>query len=77
MKARRTGSDLSRGRDTVLLADLPELTTVDEARAVLRARDRGTIYEMVRRGDLASVRVGRLVRIPRSALERLTRADVP
>lgn len=49
------------------LEELPELLSVAEAAAWLKI-GRGLAYEMVRRGDLASVRLGRLVRVPRAAL---------
>jgi excisionase family DNA binding protein len=52
------------------LADLPELVTVDEASAWL-GTGKGLVYELVRSGRLKSVRLGRLVRIPRTALEAL------
>jgi excisionase family DNA binding protein len=50
------------------IRDLPELLRVEEAAAVL---DVSTylVYEMVKRGELPSVRLGRLVRVPRTALE--------
>lgn len=44
--------------------------TVAEVAAILRV-NRGTVYEMVSRGDLPSVRVGRKIRIARSALDRI------
>lgn len=52
------------------LTDLPEFLTVPECAAFL-GTSRGVIYDMVRRGELAGVRVGRLLRIPRSALTAL------
>ena len=39
---------------------------VAEALAV----SRGTVYEMIRRGEIPSIRMGRNVRVPRKALER-------
>jgi excisionase family DNA binding protein len=55
------------------LDDLPELLRVDE---LARWCDCGTgvIYDSVKTGALASVRLGRLVRIPRSALVAWVRA---
>jgi excisionase family DNA binding protein len=50
------------------ITDLPELLRVDEAAAVLDV-SRWLVYELIRRGDLPSVKLGRLVRIPRTALE--------
>lgn len=51
-------------------ADWPELLTVDEAAAVLFV-SRGLVYEMARTGALGSVKFGRLLRIPRTSIERL------
>lgn len=56
---------------TTPLVDLPELLRADEA-AVWLGIGRGTTYELIRRGDLSSVRLGRLVRIPRAALAELS-----
>ena len=47
--------------------DLPELLSPEEARAFL-GLGRTTIYEAIRTGTIASVRFGRLIRVPRSAL---------
>jgi excisionase family DNA binding protein len=33
------------------------------------------VYELIRRGDLEGIRFGRLVRVPRAALERLAKAQ--
>lgn len=49
------------------LSELPELLSVPEAATWLHI-GRGLAYEMVRRGDLPSVRLGRLVRVPRAGL---------
>jgi len=58
-------------------ADLPEFLTVEEAAAVLRI-GRTSAYllcqrwlETAGRTGLPAVRVGRLLRVPRSALERM------
>jgi excisionase family DNA binding protein len=53
------------------LDDYAELLTVAEVSEFLRLRGRSVVDAMVRRGDLASVRVGRLVRIPRWSVARL------
>ncbi len=50
-----------------LLADLPQLVRVDEA-AIWLGVSRGLVFELCRRGDLRSVRLGRLLRIPREGL---------
>jgi len=52
------------------LAELPELLKPGEAASWLGC-GKGTVYELVRRGDLRAVRLGRLLRIPRSGLEQL------
>lgn len=48
--------------------DLPEFLTPEEARQFL-GLGRTAIYEALRSGRLASVRFGRLIRVPRSALQ--------
>ena len=50
------------------LADLPELLRVEEAAAYLDV-SKGLVFEMCRRGDLPSVRLGRLVRVRRDGLD--------
>ena len=54
------------------LADLPEFLRPDEAAAFLDTST-GLVYELVRRGDLPAARLGRLVRIPRSAVAELAK----
>jgi excisionase family DNA binding protein len=49
--------------------ELPELLTPEEARAVLGISRNG-VYELLRRNELPHTRYGRLIRIPRSALQR-------
>jgi excisionase family DNA binding protein len=49
--------------------DLPDLLTVEEARTYL-GLGRSTLYELLRCKDLPCVRFGRLIRIPRTAIER-------
>lgn len=56
----------------------PLTFSVIEAARLLRI-SRGTAYEAVRTGQLPSVRFGRVIRVPRYALEQLLRqqaADV-
>jgi excisionase family DNA binding protein len=48
-------------------SDWPELLRVEEA-ATLLDISRGVAYDLVRRGELPSIRLGRLLRIPRSGL---------
>ncbi|GAA6527950.1 helix-turn-helix domain-containing protein [Intrasporangium sp. DVR] len=43
------------------------LTVRDVARH-LGCRDEETVYRLIHRGDLRAIRVGRLVRVPESAL---------
>lgn len=50
--------------------DLPMLLTVPEAGEVLRV-GRATAYAMVRCGALRSIRAGRHLRVPRSAILEL------
>ena len=51
------------------ISDLPLALTVLEAGQVLRV-GRNVAYELVRSGQLRSVRVGRNIRIPRDALAK-------
>ena len=52
------------------LAEAPEFLNVSQVAEVLRI-SRALVYSMIARGDLKAVRCGRLVRIPREALEKL------
>jgi excisionase family DNA binding protein len=52
---------------STLLADLPELLRVEEF-ATWAGVGKGTAYEAIRSGELPSVRIGRLVRIPRAGV---------
>ncbi len=45
------------------------LLTVPEAAKLLRI-SRNLAYELVARGEIPSVRLGRVIRVPRTALER-------
>jgi excisionase family DNA binding protein len=49
-----------------------ELLGVDRVCAVLAVR-RPSVYAMIHRGEVQAVRVGRLWRIPRAAVERFVR----
>lgn len=51
----------------------PKLMKVSEVAAELRL-SRMTIYRLIRAGDLASVRVGRSLRVPRTAVEEILRS---
>lgn len=46
----------------------PELLRVEQVAAELGVH-RSTVFEMLRRGELPVLRIGRLVRIPRKALD--------
>ena len=61
-------------REPISVDSLPELTTVPEAGRVLRCGD-AAVRGMVVRGELESERVGRLIRIRRSSLERIVRGE--
>lgn len=54
--------------------DLPDLLSVEEARAYL-GLGRSTMYELLRRKELACVRFGRVIRIPREAFRRWLEAQ--
>jgi excisionase family DNA binding protein len=49
--------------------DLPSVLRIGEVAAFLRC-DRSTIYELVRRGELPVIRLGRTFRVSREALGR-------
>jgi excisionase family DNA binding protein len=57
------------------IEDLPELLTVREMADFTRIGIRQA-YELVRSGDLPSVRLGRSIRIPKRALVRFVQTDV-
>lgn len=48
--------------------DGPLLLTVPEAAELLRLSRNGT-YELIARGEIPSIRLGRSIRVPRSALD--------
>lgn len=52
------------------LADLPDVLTVPEAAAALRI-GRDAAYALVRNGELYAVRVGRTLRVPKTAVLEL------
>lgn len=52
----------------IRLNDCGEFLTVDEFMQLYRLK-RSTAYDIVRRGDVKSMRVGRRILIPRVALE--------
>ena len=54
--------------ERVMLAELPPVLTVDEARRVLRI-GRRQLYQAIARHDVPALKLGRSIRIPRSGLE--------
>ena len=50
------------------------LLTVREAAALLRI-SRNLAYELVARGEMPAIRLGRVIRVPRAALEEWLRAE--
>ena len=66
---------MSTNETEARLDDLPELITVPETASVLRCGPT-TVREMLRRGELCPVKVGRLVRIRRAELEKIVRGEV-
>ena len=56
---------------TTTFEELPELLTPEEVREWLGV-SRGMVYELLRRGEIAHVRFGRLIRVPKSSLRRQT-----
>lgn len=49
------------------VSQLPELLKVKEVAAILRV-GRNQLYEAVARGDIRAIRIGRTIRIPKTAL---------
>jgi excisionase family DNA binding protein len=64
------------GSSTSALATLPEVLTAREAAAILRV-GRNQLYQAVARGQLAAVRIGRSIRIPKQALLDLLASASP
>jgi excisionase family DNA binding protein len=61
---------------TTALRALPEVLTAREAAAILRI-GRNQLYQAVARGQLASIRIGRSIRIPKQALLNLLASTGP
>ena len=59
----------TRPADARSVAELPAVLKVDEAAAFLRC-DSGTLYALIREGELPVVRLGRTFRITRDTLAR-------
>ena len=56
------------------LGELPLALTVEEAAKVLRI-GRSSAYEAARRGELPTIRLGRMIRVPRHRLEAMLGSD--
>ena len=54
---------------------MDKLYTVSEAAEILRVQ-RDTVYNLIKRGDLPAIRMGRTIRIPESAF-RVTENTAP
>lgn len=57
-------------RDVARLADAPDVLTVPEAASYLRI-GRNAAYDAIKNGELYAVRVGRSLRVPKSAVLEL------
>lgn len=58
------------------VSDIPSLLRVDEAAAMLKVSSK-TVRRLLARGGLKVVRIGRLVRIPSSEINRLFAGGCP
>ena len=67
--ARPPAPRVPEGEEYVFPSAEPRELTPEEARIWLRV-GRSTIYDLLKRGELPSIRFGRAVRIPRQALQR-------
>jgi hypothetical protein len=57
--------------------DQPKTLTVPEAGRVYFDLGRNASYEAARRGDIPTIRIGRLLRVPVVALERMLEITTP
>ena len=55
------------------IAEAPDILRVDDLQRLLRI-SRGAAYDLVRRNVIASIRIGRRVRVPKSNLLRFLQA---
>lgn len=53
--------------------DAPPLVTVKTAAAMLGI-GRSTVYELIRRGEIETIHIGRSVRIPTTTVERFVKS---
>jgi excisionase family DNA binding protein len=60
---------------TTRFEDLPDILTADETAEYLRL-GRSSIYEAIRRKHIRSVRIGRRILIPKSALRPFVEATI-
>lgn len=54
--------------------DLPEYLSPEEFRSYMRISRNG-VYELLRQQQIAHVRLGRLIRIPKAALQQLRESE--
>ena len=59
------------------MAAQPKTLTVPEAGRVYFDLGRNASYEAARRGDIPTIKIGRLLRVPVAALERMLQATIP
>ena len=69
-------ASVSEGFSAMSAFPKPELLRVDGAAAVLQVSSK-TICRLIARGDLKAVRIGRLVRIHSSEIDRLIAGSCP
>ena len=58
----------------MLLENRPELLTVKETAAVLRI-SKTLCYQAIKKGEIPSKKFGRVIRVPRSYLEKVIQND--
>lgn len=67
----KTVNALAKGEELAVR----KLVTVQEAATALNV-SKGSVYNLVRRGELESIRIGKLIRIPLTALSNYLGFDV-
>ena len=68
---------MMRTRKEVVEMDEPKTLTVPEAGRVYFDLGRNASYEAARRGDIPTIKIGRLLRVPVAALERMLQCTIP
>lgn len=63
------------GSDTQALRELPLVLSVDELASLLNI-GRNTAYNLVRSGQIHSIRIGHQIRIPRNSLLQFIGAEI-